>query len=41
VRACAQEFVRDRKALRKLNIDGFIYNDEKSSDAYFVFERHA
>jgi cytoplasmic iron level regulating protein YaaA (DUF328/UPF0246 family) len=41
VRACAQGFVTDRDSLKKLNIDGFIYNDEKSSDAYFVFERHA
>lgn len=41
VRACARDFVQTRDDLKTLNIDGFIFNPDKSNDAYFVYERYA
>ncbi len=40
VRACAQNFIQSREDLKPLNIDGFLYNPERSNEAFFVFERH-
>lgn len=40
VRACAQNFVKTREDLKPLNIDGFLYNPDRSNEAFFVFERH-